>query len=131
MLNPTAASWSPEDPNHNGIGSAKLDTRPISSPALEAMLPEMIFFFLILPREVEYYHFATPPMVRLASLLLLLHIANACTNFMVSPGASADGATIMSYSCDGPSFAALTHYPARAPPSKRQLKRKGCAEEVV
>lgn len=35
----------------------------------------------------------------------------------------------MSYSCDGPSFAALTHYPAQAPHSKRQLKRQGCAEE--
>jgi dipeptidase len=67
--------------------------------------------------------------VRLAALMLLLQMSEACTNFMVSPGASADGSTVMSYSCDGPSFAALTHYPAQAPHSKRQLKRQGCAEE--
>jgi hypothetical protein len=71
-------------------------------------------------------------MVKAASktaLLVLLHTACACTNFMVSPGATADGSTIMSYSCDGPSFASLSHYPAQAAPSKRQLKRKGCSEE--
>lgn len=66
---------------------------------------------------------------RVAACLALLHMAGACTNFMVSPSASADGSTIMSYSCDGPPFAALTHYPATAPPSKRELKRMGCAQE--
>ena len=67
-------------------------------------------------------------LVRIMMVLLPL-AAEACTNFMVSPGASADGATIMSYSCDGPPFAMLTHYPAQPAHSKRELKRRGCAEE--
>ena len=67
--------------------------------------------------------------MRAVCMFTMLHLAMACTNFMVSPGASADGSAIMSYSCDGPSFAALTHYPPRAPGTKRQLKRKGCSEE--
>ena len=67
--------------------------------------------------------------IRLAAVVVLLQMAKACTNFMVSPGASADGSTIMGYSCDGPAFATLTHYPAQPPHSKRQLKRLGCAEE--
>ena len=68
-------------------------------------------------------------MLRLAPLLMVVQMSKACTNFMVSPGATADGSTIMGYSCDGPAFAALTHYPAAPPHSKRQLKRLGCAEE--
>ena len=69
-------------------------------------------------------------LLRLAApLLALLQIATACTNFMVSPGATTDGSTIMGYSCDGPAFAALTHYPAAPAHSTRQLKRQGCAEE--
>ena len=77
---------------------------------------------------------ARPPAVAAwaLQLLVLQHDARtawACTNFMVSPGATADGAAVISYSCDGPSFAALTHYPASSGPSKRELKRRGCAEE--
>lgn len=58
----------------------------------------------------------------------LIISVGACTNFMVSPGASADGSTLMSYSCDGPPFAALTHYPAQTNKNgtMRQLTRKGC-----
>ena len=63
------------------------------------------------------------------SLLAMLQVSTACTNFMASPGATVDGSTIMGYSCDGPGFAALTHYPARPANSKRSLKRRGCAEE--
>jgi dipeptidase len=68
---------------------------------------------------------------KIVLLIVLAHasLTNACTNFMVSPGATTDGSTIMGYSCDGPPFAALSHYPAQPPHSKRQLKRKGCAEE--
>lgn len=61
--------------------------------------------------------------------MLCVPFAKACTNFMVSPGASTDGSTFMTYTCDGPSFAALTHYPAsKNPPAVRNLTRSGCAQ---
>merc|ERR1719498_1725990 len=58
--------------------------------------------------------------------LSLLGAATACTNFMVSPGASKDG-TLASYSCDGPPFATLIHLQAQAQPSTRELNRSGCS----
>ncbi len=47
-----------------------------------------------------------------AALLLAPAIAAACTNLLVTPGASADGSTIITYTCDGEFHPILTHVPA-------------------
>ena len=73
---------------------------------------------------------AIPDRSLLIMLLGLSRTAWACTNFMVSPGASDDGSALLSYSCDdGSPYAALIHYPAKPSPSKRELTRRGCSSE--
>ena len=52
------------------------------------------------------------------ALLLALHTADACTNFLVGKGASTDGSTLISYSADSYFlFGALYHYPAATYPA--------------
>lgn len=55
---------------------------------------------------------------------LLLRLCHGCTNLIVSPGASADGSTLFSYTADsGSLYGTLGHYPAgkHQPGEKRQI----------
>jgi len=49
----------------------------------------------------------------IAALLLLAAPALACTNLLVTPGASADGSAFITYTCDGVFHAILRRQPAR------------------
>ena len=53
------------------------------------------------------------PLVALAILLLLAPAASACTNLLVTPGASADGSAFITYTCDGVFHANLRRQPAQ------------------
>jgi dipeptidase len=57
------------------------------------------------------------------SLLLFAAYAYACTNFIVSPGASGDGSSVIAYNADsGTVYGMLYHYPA-AKHSKGEMRR--------
>lgn len=47
-----------------------------------------------------------------AALALVADPAAACTNLLVTPGASADGSALITYTCDGPFHPRLRHRPA-------------------
>jgi dipeptidase len=53
------------------------------------------------------------PLLALLALLLLAAPAAACTNLLVTPGASADGSAYITYTCDGVFHAILRRQPAR------------------
>ncbi|MGV8039422.1 MAG: dipeptidase [Thermoanaerobaculaceae bacterium] len=56
-----------------------------------------------------------------AALILASRMAPGCTNILVTPGASADGSTIISYSVDGEFHPTLRHTPAADhPPGELQ-----------
>ncbi len=55
----------------------------------------------------------TRALIALVALLLMSVPAPACTNLLVTPGASADGAAYITYTCDGVFHATLRHQPAR------------------
>jgi hypothetical protein len=64
------------------------------------------------------------------SLLLVLSVAHACTNLLVSKGASADGSVIVAYNADDDAlFGSLDHRPAavHAPGSKKEIWDCACA----
>jgi hypothetical protein len=68
------------------------------------------------------------PSATLLPLLLLLSLspdlALSCTNILVSPGASADGSTILAYNADsGALYGSIGHYPAtkHAPNATRDV----------
>ena len=57
-------------------------------------------------------------------VLLLPVLASACTNILVSKGASADGSTQIAYNADsGSLYGSLGHYPAKTHPpgTKREI----------
>lgn len=47
-----------------------------------------------------------------ASFMFPIHTADACTNVLVTPGASVDGSAMLSYSCDGEFHPHIRIYPA-------------------
>jgi dipeptidase len=50
----------------------------------------------------------------LSSLLLLSNTATACTDILVTPGASADGSAMIAYNADSPTlYGVLYHYPKK------------------
>eukprot|EP00933_Yihiella_yeosuensis_P005587 TRINITY_DN110138_c0_g1_i1.p1 TRINITY_DN110138_c0_g1~~TRINITY_DN110138_c0_g1_i1.p1 ORF type:complete len:589 (-),score=131.68 TRINITY_DN110138_c0_g1_i1:52-1818(-) len=62
--------------------------------------------------------------MKVALVASLSVLSEACTNFIVSPGASADGSTIFSYTADsGSLYGTLGHYPAgkHAAGTKRKI----------
>jgi dipeptidase len=54
-----------------------------------------------------------------------LPVVQACTDVLVTPGASADGSAMIAYNADSPTlFGTLYHYPASAAPAPDQPRRQ-------